>query len=319
MLDCGFSSIRGEDMGFRDRRMDSDVYSQGLYKTYVVYIEKGWFQMKENREACVLFSGGTDSTCASVIMSDSYESVTLLTIDRKGFYDVENTLRNSCVLKDKICGSVIRHKFINADKLVEYLNGKWYRRDFFKYGFYVMSNCIFCVLINHFAALLYCLKNGVMTLADGVTREWPQFPSHMEKILPVFKRLYDEFQIAYETPVFDFPINPDYDYFNKIFSSPPGKEPDMNEKTTTGIFLFKRGIFPDKNLKGSDADHCMQPRCFQFTLHHIYLYWYYFAFHNYGDFEKLTLRYMDEKVNDFTEMIRNDRELLFDLIVTRQD
>ncbi|MBL7197045.1 MAG: hypothetical protein ISS47_02985 [Candidatus Omnitrophica bacterium] len=268
---------------------------------------------KRQSEVAILYSGGTDSTCAAAIMAERFEVIHLLTIDRLGFYSVENTKRNVDLLRKTFPHTVFKHKIVNVDRLARYVSYHNFMRELFRYSFFVLSNCILCCLINHFAALLYCLENNINNVADGVTREWPYFPSHMEKVVSLFKEMYASFGIVYDTPVYDFDVLPPPRLIDKIH---PIKSIDLKEhasdakKNTTGNYLFERGIFSSSNLKGTDADHKMQPRCFQFILHHIYIFWYFMHRYNYSDFESITLRFLQQKINAFVELVESRREIV---------
>lgn len=261
--------------------------------------------MGRRSEAVVLYSGGTDSTCAAAIMAGEFDRIHLLTFKRFGFSCVENASRNVGLLKKKFATVIFKHEFIDVDRLLRYIGYSRFFQDIFKYGYFTLSNCVFCCLAGHFRALYYCLDNKISDIADGVTREWSFFPSHMEKAILLFRQMYSEFGIKYYTPVYDFDVPEPARFIDKL--SPGRTLPKDNidyPKNTTGNYLYKLGILPSVNVKGTALDHNMQPICFQFILHHIFIYWYYMATHDYRDFELLTLRFLKEKIDIFVKVTK---------------
>jgi hypothetical protein len=134
----------------------------------------------------------------------------------------------------------------------------------------------------------------------------------MEKIILELKNMYAEFNINYDTPVYDFDVPRHPRFIDKIL--PSNHLEEEQGRKTTGDYLFKLGILPFSNLKGSVIDHGMQPRCFQFVLHHIYVYWYFMAKNDYGDFEKVTLQFFKNSINRFIKCFKDKPEKLKKLI-----
>lgn len=259
-------------------------------------------------EVAVLYSGGTDSTCAAAILAEKFEAIHLLTFKRLGFFEIENSSRNIGLLRKKFPAVQILHRIIDAEPLAQYVNREGFLRNIFKFGFFTLSNCLVCGIINHFATLLYCLDNKIAFAADGSTREWSFFPTHMEKVILELKEMYSKFNIDYQTPVYDFDLPAPLRLIDRLnFSREPSENIDeaILQKNTTGNYLYRLGIFSLPNLKGSNLDHTMQPRCFQFILHHIYVYWNFMQRHDYADFESETLRFFKGKIDNFSKLIEN--------------
>ncbi|MFH1397317.1 MAG: hypothetical protein ABIH27_02030 [Candidatus Omnitrophota bacterium] len=270
--------------------------------------------MSKNNQIAILFSGGTDSTCAAAIMTDRFNVIHLITLNRFGFFSVENSSCNVRLLQQKFSTKIFIHNFINTDNLARYISYNNFIRNLFKYGFFMLSNCLICGLVNHFRALIFCLDNDIKDVADGSTREWSFFPTHMEKIINELKKMYAEFKIDYHTPVYDFALPQPMTFKDKINIPITGIDSAfiVNSKysKTTGNYLHDIGIFPAPNIKGSDLDRKMQPHCFQFVLHHIYVYWYYMTRNKYADFELLTLSFFKEKISDFTKILRGNSKII---------
>jgi predicted subunit of tRNA(5-methylaminomethyl-2-thiouridylate) methyltransferase len=269
--------------------------------------------MDKKDRVAILYSGGTDSTCTAAMISERFGSVHMLTLKRLGFYSIENTFRNVDILREKFPAVKFLHKIIDTDRLARYITRQDFARKIFRYGFFTLSNCLICGLINHFAALIYCLDNSISNVADGSTREWSFFPTHMEKIILELKSMYAEFNINYDTPVYDFNLPKHPRFIDKILPMDQLKD-EQEGQNTTGEYLFKLGILPFSNLKGSVIDHNMQPRCFQFVLHHIYVFWFFMARHNYDDYEEIVLDFFKYSISRFVKCFNDNPEQLKKLI-----
>lgn len=266
--------------------------------------------MDKQGEIAILYSGGTDSTCVAAVLAERFKVLHLLTFERLGFFSIENSYTNVAMLKEKFPSNIFIHKIINIDYLAKSIMYSNFIKYLFKYGFFILSNCIYCGLIHHIGALIYCLDNSITDVADGATREWLFFPTHMDKVILEFRKMYANFSIKYYTPVYDFELVSPFRLTDKISSIKtfPKKVDSSNiHKNTTGNYLFKLGIIPMPNIKGTDLDHQMQPRCFQFILHHLYLYWYFMLLHDYSRFESITLKFLREKMDYHSKLIKKNR------------
>lgn len=263
----------------------------------------------KHNEIAILFSGGTDSTCAAAIMAGKFDKVNLLTFNRFGIFSIENSKNNVKTLRKKFPSVAFEQRIINADHLVEHLSHNNFFCNLFKYGFLTLSNCMICSLVNHFGALIYCLNNDIRDIADGSTKDWIFFPSHMEKVIVLFRQMYKKFNINYHTPVYNFDVPPPISFMDKIYpgglSEPENRNRNFDRKTT-GKYLYDLGFFSSSNIKGTDVDHKMQPRCLQFILHHIYVYWYFLVLHDYARFELKTLQFIGDKIDYFSALVEKN-------------
>ena len=279
--------------------------------------------MDKKTNIAILYSGGTDSTCAAAIMAKDFDIIHLLTFKRLGFFSIENSVLNSDKLKNKFKTKLLLHKIIDVDRLARFVYYQGYLKNIFKYGFFSLSNCGLCALINHIRTAIYCLDNGLKDVADGINREWPFFPGHMEEIIGELKKMYSEFDIVYHTPVFDLVLPSEPVFLDKIKGSlnpiSSNRIPSDNKGETTGKYLYKLGILPEENVKGTALDRRMQARCFQFVLHNIFVYWYYMPDHSYRDYEKTTLLFFQDKIALIVKLlkdyqIKKDKSRLYRLV-----
>ncbi len=219
----------------------------------------------------ILYSGGTDSTCVAALMAESYRRIHLLTFDRSGFHQIQNTRLGAQRLIERFPEVHFEHRILKIDRIFNRLAFKAYLPRLRRFGLRMLQNCTFCALANHFRTLHYCLEHGIRVVADGATRELRFLPSHMVQPIERMRSLYAEYGIEYLTPVYDFDIPREIDFFDKLRMEKDGQEgvevePQQN---TTGRHLHELGLLPSENIKGSALDRRLQYRCFQYVLHNM--------------------------------------------------
>ncbi|MBM4387695.1 MAG: hypothetical protein FJ088_08145, partial [Deltaproteobacteria bacterium] len=141
-----------------------------------------------------------------------------------------------------------------------------------------------------------CLKNGISDSADGITRDWPFFPAHMDRVIDRFRVLYGHFGIKYHTPVLHFDIDKPMTYIDKIKGG-AGAVPDETANTT-GRLLHRLGLSDRDNYKGTELDKKVQARCFQFVLPNIYIYWIFRGNERWDQYESAVLDYFGKRIED---------------------
>lgn len=228
-----------------------------------------------DEDVVVLYSGGTDSTCAAVLMAQRFQRIHLVTLDRAGFHQVEHSRKGAEMLARAFPSTTFVHRILRIDRLFTRVAFADYVSRIRRFGFFMLGNCTFCALSNHFRALAYCIEHGISHVADGVTRELPYLPSHMEKPIARLKEVYRQLGLEYHTPVYDFDIPREMSFFDRFLLPEEGKQgivvdPDAR---TTGRYLHDLGILPTENIKGSSYDRGLQYRCFQYVLHNMVAFW----------------------------------------------
>lgn len=220
-------------------------------------------------EAVVMYSGGTDSTCAAALMAERFQKLHLLTFHRYGFHHIERSGARVAALAERFPGTEFRHRILRIDKVFAQLAFRDYLSRLKRFGFRMLQQCTFCALANHFAALAYCRQHGIRHVADGVTRELQLLPSHMERPIERMRELYRSYGVEYHTPVYDFDIPKEMSFFDKVLQSEDGRTgvPVEPGARTTGRHLHELGLMPTENIKGSALDRRLQFRCFQYVLH----------------------------------------------------
>lgn len=249
----------------------------------------------------ILFSGGTDSTCVAALMAERSRDLHLLTFTRHGFHEIEKSATAVQRLVEKFPDVQFQHKIIDVDRLFSHLAFKDYLQRVRRFGLRMVQNCTFCALAHHFRALGYCLEHGIRVVADGATRELPLLPSHMEKPIARMRALYAEYGIDYLTPVYDYDIPREIDFFDKLRMEKDGDtgvavDPKDN---TTGQYLFRLGLLPSQNIKGSALDRSMQYRCFQYVLHNMVAQFALAGLEDYPGYERGMVEFYEDAIERF--------------------
>lgn len=269
---------------------------------------------RAKKKCVLLYSGGTDSTLAACLLAEKFDEVVLLTFSRFGLFSPGNAALNAEKLRSKY-GGRITHEILPVDGLFKKVSYDLYFRNLLKYGFFLLSTCGLCKLAMHVRAAVYCLDNGIKNLADGANKGMNLFPDQQPGMISMLKEMHSALGINYENPVFDFEGPQDIDFADRFhLERLPGLAAEKddkfmeNKKRTTGYRLFELGMMPSDNVKGTELDRKMQPRCFQFILFNIWLHWYYLPFSGYEKYVAETDVFFGEKIKRFSGMLREYRE-----------
>ena len=192
-------------------------------------------------------------------------------------------------------------------------------KNMFKHGLSNLSTCGLCKLSMHAKTLEYAIENKISHVSDGANAGMTMFPAQMKPVIELLKKMYLNFNINYSNPVFDYEAPEEASFINpdnaSLLKSDINSKPVLDqmergtvnsEKETAGHLLYKMGLAPSPNVKGSHYDKKRQPRCFQFILFNIFAIKYFLSKHSYDDYEKMTTQFFDEKINMVTKMV-NER------------
>lgn len=155
------------------------------------------------RLALVHFSGGSDSTLAAAFCAERFEKVHLITYDRFSFLGARNyTLPNF----QRLCRIYGEKKFAR----VIYPVGRWHKEICYDRYFYfarkyklAVTSLAFCKLSMHWYSAVYCIGNGIKTVADGVVPYMDIYPDQNAAIsLGRLREFYQRLGISYENPVY---------------------------------------------------------------------------------------------------------------------
>lgn len=256
------------------------------------------------KEIAVLYSGGTDSTCAAALVAEGFERIHLLTYSRFGIFCAEHTDVNAAKLRDKFGKDKFVHRVINIDRLFRETSYSGYMPALVKHGFFLLTTCGLCKLAMHIRTLAYCLDNKISCVCDGANKNMDYSPDQMREFTEELKKLYSRYNIEYTTPVYEFSHPEDIGWLDKLGVP---RLLDIKEKEggadTTGDQLFKMGIFPRRNMKGTKEDRGMQARCFQLVLSNIFANWLYIPGRGLEKYKERCVGLYREKIAYFDGLI----------------
>ena len=153
----------------------------------------------------VLYSGGTDSTLAAVLMLREARKVVLLTFDPGYVFFLANTQVHARMLAERFGEERVEQRVIDVRPLVGRLLFGAARSDFKKYAFGLTSLvCLGCRLSMHAAAIIHLLESGIPYLADGAIRQQCDTPEQMESTLESQREHYMErYGLVHMSPLYE--------------------------------------------------------------------------------------------------------------------
>ena len=154
-------------------------------------------------EATILFSGGVDSTMASILVAQDFEKMTLLTY--KGMIGVilyGFSKHHVKVLQKRFGKDRIVHKFINICDLWKKIVLDDVEKDYEKYRS-DMVWCIGCKMTMHTRTIIYNLEHGITTTFDGSIREQNYYVDQLPESVEQIKNYYNEFGLTFSTPIYE--------------------------------------------------------------------------------------------------------------------
>lgn len=261
------------------------------------------------KQAAVLYSGGTDSTAAVVLIAERFERIHLLTFRHSGLRKVGNSSYNLPALQKKFGAGKFVHRVFDTDRLFRALTYERYSQNVRRFGFFNLTTCGFCKLAMHVRTLLYCLDHGIDEAVDGANKNMSHFPAQMPEVLALLRGMYARAGIAYTNPVFDLDFPAEIDWFHKLGLAAlarPAEAANAVTGRTTGQVLFEAGLMPEENIKGKALDRRLQPHCLQLMLLNVFALGYYIPSHGMeryrrgvADFYREKIARCDEWIDDY--------------------
>lgn len=153
----------------------------------------------------VLFSGGTDSTLAAVLMLERARRVELLTFDPGYVFFLENTRVHARALADRFGPDRVEQRFLDLRPFTGNLLWNDPVSDLRRFGFSMASLvCLGCRLSMHARAIAHNLEQGIPYLADGSIRVQSDTPEQMESTLESNRAEYLEtYGIEHISPLYE--------------------------------------------------------------------------------------------------------------------
>ncbi|MDP6627233.1 MAG: hypothetical protein QGG50_04970 [Methanopyri archaeon] len=164
----------------------------------------------------VLYSGGSDSTLAAVLMSRRFRPVHLLTYDRQtvrkgvltfpGLRDISKSSINAKQLEEAFGKGRFIHHMSDYTSLFRRIAVDDVDADRRRFGSRLfLLICMGCKLGMHAQAIADCLELGVRRVADGASQEEAFYPAQTRGVMDRLRGLYKEHGITYENPVYSLP------------------------------------------------------------------------------------------------------------------
>lgn len=231
-------------------------------------------KVKKNKEAVILYSGGTDSTCAVFIKANEFDKIHLISYKRFGIFCTDHINYNVVRLQEIFGQDKFVRKVINIDKIYKLVVYDDYFKNLFKFGFFNLAVCGLCKLAMHMRTILYCIDNDINIVFDGANKDAGSgiATDQVKEVIEVITNLYKSFNISYSSPVYEMDGPKNLTWQAKLGLS---KDEEVQNGQTAGTILKKIGFFNADNVKGSAIDKKMQARCFQQFLSNVALNSYY--------------------------------------------
>lgn len=168
-----------------------------------------------DREIALMFSGGIDSTTTAVILGRQFDRIHLLTYKNGyGTYGHSRVARRVDELKEKV-GDKYVYGFMSTKALFEDVLVSTVSKDYERYKSAFVW-CMGCKLSMHTKSVLYCLENGIPFMADGSSGDTQEMVEQMLVSISMIRFFYEEYGIAFVTPVYDMPRNEERDMLKKM-------------------------------------------------------------------------------------------------------
>ncbi|CAN5726707.1 hypothetical protein BH10BDE1_BH10BDE1_29930 [soil metagenome] len=256
----------------------------------------------------MLFSGGTDSTCATAVAALEFDCIHLLTFHEKSTSDSPIPTENADRLRRAFPNVEFTHSVISTERLVSWLS---YGDSFLSYirnlaqdHVYNLATPGFSSLSWHLATLRFAsgLRNSghdVSAIFDGMTRELTHLPGHMPSVRNLIAALYAKNGFKFSSPVYDFPVPPDQRFVDRMVVDRHGfalSDEILPSERTTGTYLYERGILPHPNVKGSLFDNRMQHDCYPFVVYNLLIFWFLMPLQSWNRIEERITRLIAERI-----------------------
>ena len=251
----------------------------------------------------LLYSGGTDSTLAAYKAGRRFATVHLLTYQRFGMFQVENSETNVDRLLDALPATrFVRPPIISIDDLFNHVSSESYLQDLRRYRFMLLTTCGLCKLAMHIRTIVYCLDNSVGNVWDGANKNMTIFPAQMDEVLVMLRDLYQLAGVRYDNPVYDYEDVQGINFGSILYGQSPAREGGGKQRTTS-TELHDLGILPTEDVKGTPFDKKMQGRCYQFALFNLWARWYYLERRSMDEYRTDVIAYYSDKIDRCRAMV----------------
>jgi hypothetical protein len=172
---------------------------------------------KKTEPACVLFSGGADSTLAAVVMLEEHTPVHLLSFKHHHMSQVEKTSSKARELIAKYGPGRVVHQWLDMSSLWRGICQIPPRKSLLPKGIFalLLKPCLACKAAMHLLTLSYCQDRGIAAAADGAHPGGARlFPEQLPEGIQVLRDFYRRHGIDYQNPVYEVE-RPDFQLYEK--------------------------------------------------------------------------------------------------------
>jgi hypothetical protein len=251
------------------------------------------------QKVLLLYSGGTDSTLCAALLAQKYSEVHLLTLSRRGIFNIKNSACNVKKLRAAFKNVKFIHTIKSCENFFRFLSYERFFTNIRKFGFFNLSTCGICKLSMHISAIEYALENSIALAADGANQGMDIYPAQMKEVIVLIRELYTIAGLTLVNPVFHLDGIRDNDFLKRL-----DIDVKKNSGPTAGKKLYKMGLMPEENVKGSDLDRKMQAQCFGLILFHIFAKWYFLENHSMQEYIDKTVQFYNFKIKMLTPLIK---------------
>lgn len=152
--------------------------------------------------AAVLFSGGRDSSLAACLLAQKGVLVHLITLFNGAAVKGDISDYRYEELRSAFPCNIVARVTLPSYSLFRRVALADIEGDFAKYK----KNLILVgdAVASHTEVIIYCLRNGISTMASGFTKHESHYPEQLPKVVELFREFVSEYGISYLTPVFDY-------------------------------------------------------------------------------------------------------------------
>lgn len=190
------------------------------------------------KPACVLYSGGADSTHAAYIIGQTHHPLHLVSFRHRFMRQCAKSNRNVARLRKQFGDNAVVHCWIDMDSLWRRIGRNPAYVSFPEYGAFalVLKSCLACKAAMHLLTAAYCEERKITLVVDGAHPDGAHlFPEQGPEGIAVLREFYHRHGIAYENPVYQI------------------RRPDVE--------LFRHGITDKKNTKEEHLYYSNQFSC----------------------------------------------------------
>jgi hypothetical protein len=154
-------------------------------------------------ETTLLYSGGTDSTLAAILLAERFDRVRLVTYDHRwwtGHFDLRKALARGRRVRERLGPDRITHEFVRMGPLFHRFVTATLLDDYRR--FHTNTCCVGCKLAMHTRTVLFNLERGIRYAADGSAADQSYHAEQLGGVLARVRRLYQRYGIEYANPSF---------------------------------------------------------------------------------------------------------------------